>query len=118
MIIPMLRQLTVFEFREGSFVVGSDSVTCIAPLAMLRQLMTLEEINGAFSGYASYLQAPWKARYVGVWGRKNCQRFRRFLRERGAEIVIQRERPPQLRLTSFYTNGTRTKVRSLSELST
>src|SRR5687768_12096007 len=106
----MARLIHVFEFPEPTFVVGSDALVCIAPLSSVRPYMTLAEIDEAFSGYASYRQAPWMMRYVGVWGRKNCQRFRRFLRERGADIAIQRERPTYLRLTSYVTHGTRNKV--------
>ena len=84
----------------------------------MRLFLTLAEIDEAFSGYASYRQAPWMKRYVGVWGRKNCQRLRRFLRERGAEVVLSRERPRRLRLASYKTNGERKKVRLLSQLST
>jgi hypothetical protein len=112
------KQVYVFEFRETAFVVGSDPVVCIATLLDIRPYMTTDEIDRAFSGYATYRQAPWMTRYVGVWGRKNCQRFRRFLRERGAVIVLQRQRPDHLRLTSYTTRGERRRVRSLSELST
>ena len=54
----------------------------------------------------------------GGLGRKNCQRFRRFLRERGAEVDLYRERPGRLRLAIYKTHGQRTKVRLLSQLST
>lgn len=114
----MAQQVYVYEFPETTFVAGSDALTCIAPLSAVLPFMTLAEIDEAFSGYASYRQAPWMARYVGVWGRKNCQRFRRFLRERGADISIRRDRPSHLRLTSYVTYGKRTKVRLLSQLTT
>lgn len=96
----MAQSVHLFEFTETAFVVGSDPVVCIASLSTVLQFMTLSELDEAFSGYASYRQAPWMTQYVGVWGRKNCQRFRRFLRERGAEVVLLRERPNYIRLTS------------------
>ena len=68
----MARQLPVYEFSDPAFVVGSDALVCIAPLSDALPYITLAEINEAFSGYASYRQAPWMKRYVGVWGRKNC----------------------------------------------
>lgn len=111
----MAQPITLFEFPE-SIIVGSDTLMCIAPLSTLLPYMTLAEINEAFSGHASYRQAPWMTRYVGVWGRKNCQRLRRFLRERGAEIILHRNRPDYLRLTSWQTKGERKKVRFLSQL--
>lgn len=112
----MARQVHVYEFAETAFVVGSDPVVCIGPLSMIRLLMSVAEIEEAFGGYASYRRAPWMTRYVGVWGRKNCQRFRRFLRERGAEVVLHRERPERLRLASYKTRRERKKVRLLSQL--
>jgi len=114
----MARQLPVYEFTETAFIVGSDPVVCIAPLSTMRLYMTVAEIDEAFSGYASYRQAPWMKRYVGVWGRKNCQRLRRFLRERGAEVLLHRERPEGLRLASYKTHRKRKKVRLLGQLST
>jgi hypothetical protein len=111
-------QVHVYEFPETAFVVGSDPLVCVAKLGDVRAYMKLAEIDRAFSGYASYRQAPWMKRYVGVWGRKNCRRFRRFLRERGADIALHRKRPDQLRLTSYMTRGKRSKVRLLGELST
>ena len=114
----MAQQVRVYEFPETAFVVGSDPLVCIARLSAVLAFMTLAEIDEAFSGYASYRRAPWMKRYVGVWGRKNCQRLRRFLRERGADVSLHRERPDRLRLTSYKTNGERKKVRSLKHLST
>ena len=114
----MAQQVPVYEFSEAAFVVGSDPVVCIVKLSDVRRYMTLAEIDRAFSGYASYRQGPWMRRYVGVWGRKNCQRLRRFLRERGAEVALHRERPDHLRLTSYLTRGKRSRVRSLGQLTT
>lgn len=110
----MVEQIIAYEFSDAAFVVGSDPVVCVAPLSALEAHMTLAELDEAFSGYASYRQAPWMKRYVGVWGRKNCQRLRRFLRERGADIVIYRERPSRLGLASYRTRGARIKVRTLT----
>jgi hypothetical protein len=114
----MALQVPVYEFSEAAFVAGSDPLVCIAKLSDVRPYMTLAEIDRAFSGYASYRQAPWMRRYVGVWGRKNCQRFRRFLHERGADVALYRERPDHLRLSSYMTRGKRSRVRSLGELGT
>jgi hypothetical protein len=107
-------QIPAYEFPDTAFVVGSDPIVCVVPLSMLDRHMTLTELDEAFSGHASYRQAPWMKRYVGVWGRKNCQKFRRFLRERGADVVIHGERPSRLGLASYKTSGTRKKVRLLA----
>ncbi|HEX8414650.1 MAG TPA: hypothetical protein VF637_12315 [Sphingomicrobium sp.] len=109
----MSNRVHTFEFVDPSFVVGSDAVVCVARGAELRRLMSIGEIDAAFSGYASYRRMPWFTRYVGVWGRKNCARFRRFLRERGGEVVSVSERPSRLRLAMWKTHNTRAKVRVL-----
>ena len=109
----MAAEVTAWEFSETAFIVGSDPIVCIARCSELRSLMSVREIDAAFGGYASYRQTPWMKRWVGVWGRKNCQRFRRFLRERGAKLTLLRERPPNLHLTRYVTRGTRAKLRSL-----
>ena len=113
----MAHRITTYEFAESAYVAGSDPVVCIARLSQLKAVISLQEIDAAFSGYTSYRQAPWMRRFVGVWGRKNCQRLRRFLRERGAEVELLKERPPSLRLSHYMTRGTRAKVRSLAPLS-
>jgi hypothetical protein len=113
----MVHRITAYEFSDTAFVVGSDAVVCIARLSDVQAIMSLDELDTAISGYASYRQVPWMGRFVGVWGRKNCQRLRRFLRERGAEVELVKERPSRLRLTSYTTKGTRAKVRSVGQLS-
>lgn len=113
----MAHQITAYEFTDAAFVVGSDAVVCVARLSELQSVMALGEIAEAFSGYTSYRQTPWMTRYVGVWGRKNCQRLRRFLRERGAEITLVHERPARLRLGVYITHRSRAEVRSLDQLS-
>ncbi|MGN6817123.1 MAG: hypothetical protein ACTHJR_00455 [Sphingomonas sp.] len=109
----MIGQIHAYEFPDTAFVTGSDAIACVVQLSALRDYMTLRELDDAFSGHASYRRAPWMNRYVGVWGRKNCQRLRRFLQERGAEVVLHRERPSRLGLTAYRTRMKREKVRVL-----
>ena len=111
----MTYQITVYEFTDPSFA-ASEAVVCVARLSELKSVLSLNEINEAFSGYATYWQTPWMTRFVGVWGRKNCQRLRRFIRERGADITVLHERPLRLRLAFFGTKNSRAKIRSLDQL--
>src|SRR5205823_7938996 len=69
------------------------------------------------SGILSFVSALiWRRHtYVGVWGRKNASRFRRFLRERGAEIQIHRHAPSDIRLAYWTTANERRRVRSLPQ---
>ena len=95
---------------------------CIAEQERLEQFMFKDEVAHAFSGCVTYRRwevgRSWFLRlirrnYVGVWGRKNGSRFRRFLRERGAELITERSEPSHLRLAYYSTEGTRRRVRTL-----
>jgi hypothetical protein len=118
----MKAPLAVYVFRDPHFSPSGDTLVCIAEQRRLKQFMTKKEVAYAFSGCATYRRSGvgksglfrWLERtYVGVWGRKNTSRFRRFLRERGAELVIHREAPEPLRLAYFSTENTRRRVREL-----
>jgi len=107
--------LNVYIFRDAHFAPNGDTVVCIVGSADLRAFMTADEVAEAFSGHAVYWRWPWR-RYVGVWGDRNASRFRRFLRERGAELLIRRERPPKLRLGYHTTANSRKRVRRLEQV--
>ena len=91
----------------------------------MERFIRKNEVARAFSGHAVYRRSERgglfslvsaiqrRRTYVGVWGRKNTSRFRRFLRERGAELAIHREAPANLRLAYWTTGNERRRVRSL-----
>ena len=104
----------VHVFRDHHFAPNDgNTVVCIAKLSAVKRFLTVEEIDWAFSGYALYRSWPWTT-YIGVWGTKNASRFRRFLRERGAEVAIHRAAPPKFRLVCWKTYRERRRVRDLS----
>ena len=104
--------LNVYVFRDPHFAPDGDTMVCVAERSQTERFFPKKEIAWAFSGHAVYRRWPWKA-YVGVWGKKNASRFRRFLRERGAELVIHHDEPTNLRLCYFTTDKVRRRVRSL-----
>lgn len=106
----MTEPLHVYAFQDG--VDGPH--LCIARRSRLKAYISRREIDHAFSGYAAFMGFPFRL-YLGVWGRKNCKRFRRFLRERGAELIIHRDRPPGASLRLWVTHGHREHIRSLPE---
>ena len=110
----MADALDIYVFRDAHFAPGGDTIVCIAERHQTKRFLQKKEVAWAFSGYALYWKWPWKT-YVGVWGRKNASRFRRFLRERGAEVRIHREAPPDLRLAYWSTANERRRVRSLTD---
>ena len=122
----MTRPLDVFVFRDPHFVPDGDTLVCIAERAEMERFIPKGEVAWAFSGHAVYRRSQRggllslvtallrrRRTYVGVWGRKNGSRFRRFLRERGAELKIHREAPGNLRLAYSTTANERKRVRSL-----
>ena len=113
----MIDPLHAYVFRDPSFAPSGDTVVCIVDAATVSRFMDKEEIERAFSGYASYKQWPFRE-FVGVWGRRNTKRLRRFLRDRGAEIVLHRARPGRLRLTLWATNKLRERIRTIDAVTT
>ena len=123
---PMTDPLDVYVFRDPHFAPDGDTLVCIAERAEMERFIPKDEVAWAFSGHAVYrctergcliplIMALLRRRstYVGVWGRKNASRFRRFLRERGADLKIHREAPANLRLVYWTTANERRRIRSL-----
>ena len=124
----MANTLNVFVFRDAHFAPDGDTVVCVAERAQMERYIGKYEIEWAFSGHAVYrpegrmksgilslVSALFRRKqtYIGVWGRKNSSRFRRFLRERGAELEIHRHAPLDVRLVFSTTANERRGVRSL-----
>lgn len=97
----------------------------------MERFIPKDEVSRAFSGHAVYRRGNAngllslvgalirrKRTYVGVWGKRNTARFRRFLQERGAHLTIHRHAPPDLRLAYWATANERRRVRSLSRQDT
>jgi hypothetical protein len=78
----------------------------------MKRFVSKKEVSEAFGGCAVYRRPLWTT-FVGVWGNRNGSRFRRFLRERGAELTIHNEAPADARLLYWATKNTRPRVRSL-----
>src|ERR1700751_5735840 len=87
----MADTLAVYVFRDPHFAPDGDTPVWIAERSEMERFIP-KKVARAFSGRAVYRRWPWKT-YVGVWGRKNASRLRRFLRKRGAELTIHREAP-------------------------
>jgi len=82
----MTDTLDVYEFRDPHFAPDGDTLVCVVERKRLKKYVSKREVSEAFSGCAVYrLRWPWNT-YIGVWGKRNTSRFRRFLRERGADV--------------------------------
>ena len=108
----MAELLDVYVFRDPHFAPGGDTLVCIAPRRAMKRFMSKSEVSKAFGGCVVYRRSVWTT-YVGVWGDRNGSRFRRFLRERGAELAMHKEAPANARLLWWTTKDQRPKDRSL-----
>lgn len=78
------------------FVVRGPSTVAVAERSFVRRFFTLKEMEHEFGGYLHGL-SPEHA-YLGVWSTRTCRRFRRLLRERGAEFNIVQDLPHEFRV--------------------
>jgi len=104
--------LTAYSFRDPGFGLDGDTHVCVVEVLALKAFMSENEVDAAFSGHVVYRRGFLK-RYVGVWGRRNAKRLRRFLSERGANIMIKRSKPVGARIAWFKTHSTRERIRTL-----
>jgi hypothetical protein len=77
---------------------------CIGPYEHVCALISTDEFKNLFGGYATYTQAH-GTRFIGVWGARKAARFRRLLRERGAEVFMRRDFPCGLERGIWVTTG-------------
>ena len=55
----------------------------------IERYIRLDEFDSLFGGKMLLVDASGQSEFVGVWGRQATSRFKRVLKERGAEFVIQ-----------------------------
>jgi len=92
----------LYEFMSGWYSNGrSEHPVCQGRRAFVEKFIPRREFMELFGGYALSADSS-NEEYLGVWSRRMCQRFRRLLRERGAQFEISKELP-NLRLKSTAT---------------
>jgi hypothetical protein len=110
-----MADLTTYSFQDTAFSPGGDTHVCIVEREALKAFMSQKEVAAAFSGHVVYRRGLF-IRYVGVWGRRNGKRLRRFLSERGAKLTVIRGRPVGARLSLFETRASRERIRNLADV--
>jgi hypothetical protein len=105
--------LQAFIFREAALVRGGETEVCIVSETLITPFLTKDELNTAFSGYVIY-RNDLCTDYLGVWGKRNGSRLRRFLRERGASLSMNYFKPEQIRIKVWTTQNERARVRLLT----
>jgi hypothetical protein len=87
----------IYEFMSNWYSDGrSEHPVCQGRRVFVERFIPLAEFDGLFGGYVLSADSS-DEEYLGVWSRRMCSRFRRLLRERGAQFETCKE-PPKLRL--------------------
>jgi hypothetical protein len=89
----------LFEYVSAWFVDGrSERTVCQGSRSFVEQFIPRDEFAALFGGFCRSDGRDGKE-FLGVWGRRKCQHFRRLLRERGAVFELVKENPGlQLRM--------------------
>lgn len=95
----MKQQLFVFPVHWIS-AVRSIPFAIKGDRAWIEQFIKVDEFSDLFGGYATWRPPDvatemMRGEALGVWGRRNISRFRRILRERGAEFEVVNEEGPK-----------------------
>jgi hypothetical protein len=102
--------IDAYIYRDVSLVSSGEAVVCIVDRCAADAYLSQGEVENLFGGCAVYA-TPEGREFVGVWGARNAARFRRYLRERGAQVLIHHRRSFDLRLRATKTTGNRPRVR-------
>jgi hypothetical protein len=76
-------------YRDGR----AERTTCQGPRSFVERFIRLPEFASLFGGHVLSRDSSGQ-QFLGVWSRRTCQRFRRILRERGAEFKLSKDKPP------------------------
>jgi len=70
----------------------------------VERYVRLDEFDALFGGKMLLVDPGTKSEFVGVWGRQAISRFKRVLRDRGAEFII-RQADAGDRVVKSYTQS-------------
>ena len=92
-------KMALYEFLEPFRDQESPRIVCVGPREAIEPIWPLDQIKEAFGGCLVF-GGEGGEEFVGVWGARNAGRFRRQLRERGADFTLSKERSSGLRMRS------------------
>lgn len=70
----------------------SERLVCQGRRKFVERFIPKAEFASLFGGYV-LSESRLGTEFLGVWSRRMCQRFRRILRERGAEFSLSADAP-------------------------
>ncbi len=91
---------------------GAGADVSVAPADAVRSYFSLAELSTEFGGWIEFWDTRSESSLLGVWGARKASRFRRLLRERGADFQIIKKKPPELRLVMASTTAPPSKKRT------
>lgn len=85
---------TIYEYKSDFYSDGrSEKIICQGKRSYIENFIPQKEFHELFGGFILSENIESGEEFIGVWGKRKCQRFRQILRERGAEFVSIREVP-------------------------
>ena len=83
----------IYEFKSSWYSDGrSEHPVCQGRRRFVEQFILQREFSALFGGYVLSEDTSGEE-FLGVWSRRTGQKFRRILRERGAQFTISRDVP-------------------------
>jgi len=83
----------IYDFMSRWYSDGrSEHPVCQGRRSFVEQFIPKREFSELFGGYVLSEDSSGEE-FLGVWSRRTGQRFRRILRERGAQFTISRDVP-------------------------
>lgn len=88
-------EFPVYEYRQNGI------IHCDGETSFVEKFLKPEDFILPFGGWIASTDGITGKAYLGVWGRRNAQRFRRLLRDKGAVLtIVRQDQPGRSRLCS------------------
>lgn len=79
---------------------------CIGPEPFVEIFFSRDELVAEMGGWVRFVHDGTGERWLGVWGARKAQKFRRMLRERGAVFAVEQGPPSGTRMSVSTTTTT------------
>ncbi len=88
----------IYEYESSFYTDGrSEKIVCQGRKSFVENFILQKEFDELFGGFILSGNVESGEEFLGVWGKRKCQRMRRILRERGAEFKLQKNVVPSFR---------------------
>jgi hypothetical protein len=89
---------TIYEYKSNFYSdERSERIVCQGGKSFVENFILQKEFEELFGGFILSGNLESGEEFLGVWGRRRCQNFRRLLRERGAEFKLLKNLVPKFR---------------------